>query len=518
MGKWFRRVAPALIAVAISAAAITYAHPSVQNEGIAWVRWVNGTSHRATLAIDSRADSLPELDFGQSSGYIALPPGDHRLELLAGAETLAESEISPEAGSAITIVAVESNEGFALPTFADNLSPLMPGSARLNLLHVSPDAPTLALALPDETLIMTDVGYGDFGSVELATGTYPLTIVDATKPDIPVLEPEELSLRTGMSYDLIVIGSVLGEPQVTSLVASAPVVPDEDERLVRFIHALPGTPALDVYLDGTLMLPGLEPGEVTPYFPLPAREATVLCREIGRLAGEPVLTGAIEPAVAQGTTFVIGANGIATLADDLSSPPPGKTRLTVINAMAEGQITLVLPDGGALIGDIPPSDAGSIDLFIATYRVWIAWNGAELLEPFDISLGGNRLYTLVVGMAPDISATLSEATPWEQRVSLATGAGVPAPETGFPIATVNVPEGANLLLRQGPGQEYDFSARIPRGEELIVLGRDTTGAWLLVRYAAPDSEEPLEGWVATEWVTLTLNDEPLPVREIPVAE
>ncbi len=71
---------------------------------------------------------------------------------------------------------------------------------------------------------------------------------------------------------------------------------------------------------------------------------------------------------------------------------------------------------------------------------------------------------------------------------------------------------SNINVRSGPGQSYDSLGLIPPATTVFVVGKDSTGEWLLVQYETA----PLGvGWVTSQYVVVTGNQSRLPVLDIP---
>jgi hypothetical protein len=78
------------------------------------------------------------------------------------------------------------------------------------------------------------------------------------------------------------------------------------------------------------------------------------------------------------------------------------------------------------------------------------------------------------------------------------------------IATVLLNPGANLHLRRNPDAAAESLALVPSGAQLIVTGRIENGEWLQVTY------DGQEGWIASLYVTLSLNGVPYQSARVPV--
>ncbi len=80
------------------------------------------------------------------------------------------------------------------------------------------------------------------------------------------------------------------------------------------------------------------------------------------------------------------------------------------------------------------------------------------------------------------------------------------------IGVVTVTSGNNLHLRRFPDANSESLALIPGGTRVLVTARSGDGLWLLVEF------EGQEGWVNGQFVTLTFNDRPAELADVPVVE
>jgi hypothetical protein len=80
------------------------------------------------------------------------------------------------------------------------------------------------------------------------------------------------------------------------------------------------------------------------------------------------------------------------------------------------------------------------------------------------------------------------------------------PTSAVPKGTVNVEV---LNLRGGPSTEFGIRSKLMSGEELDVLGRNEIGTWLAV-----STQDGATGWVAAEYVDITVMVLDLPVKEV----
>jgi hypothetical protein len=131
---------------------------------------------------------------------------------------------------------------------------------------------------------------------------------------------------------LALIGSLLIHP--APLEASGPSQPITQ---VRVVHALPGTQAVDVFVDGARVLPGLAFGVAAPYINLPAgvHEFTVV--PVGAVPPTAILTTGLDMAPGQPyTVMMIGAPpappAALVLPDARFTPIGGPARVRFVHA------------------------------------------------------------------------------------------------------------------------------------------------------------------------------------------
>lgn len=108
---------------------------------------------------------------------------------------------------------------------------------------------------------------------------------------------------------------------------------------------------------------------------------------------------------------------------------------------------------------------------------------------------------------PSPSPTLTPAFTAAQGTR-ATSTFTPSPTpTSEPVVTIKA---STLRVRSGPGTEYEVVARLEEGDIVVVLGKNGSGDWLKI--LLPDGEE---GWVATEFVEITVGVEAVATVETP---
>lgn len=179
-------------------------------------------------------------------------------------------------------------------------------TAALSVLHGVPDL-TVDVYVDGE-LTLDDFTPGTLaGPLELPAGDYEvaLTAADAEDDSAPVLGPVDLTLAGGGDYTAAAHLDAAGAPTVTAFENDTmPVAAGEGRVTVRHIAA---APAVDVWADGEVVVPGLEnPDEAALELPAATLEAAV------SVAGttDPVI-GPADVEVAEGANTIVYAWGSA---------------------------------------------------------------------------------------------------------------------------------------------------------------------------------------------------------------
>jgi uncharacterized protein YraI len=80
------------------------------------------------------------------------------------------------------------------------------------------------------------------------------------------------------------------------------------------------------------------------------------------------------------------------------------------------------------------------------------------------------------------------------------------------VATVELDPGANLNLRRDPDAQSEVLVQIPSGSQVVVVARTPDGSWLQTSF------EGFSGWIASDFVSLTFNGDPVDIEEIPLTD
>ncbi|PJF22491.1 MAG: hypothetical protein CUN56_05705, partial [Phototrophicales bacterium] len=404
--------------------------------------------------------------------------------------------------------------------FEDDFSPLAPGTSRLRLIHAIDGAPAVDVLSADQTVV-SGLAYGTTsGGFDLPADSYPFAI----NANGDSLLPETTFNLVSNTTQMVIVYGTPNTPEV--LVAAAPVGSGDENGFVRLAHTVIDAPAVDIYANDTLIVPGLAFGQVTEHLPLPAGDYAVEIRAAGTtntlldanltIAADEALTVA-----AVGTPDDITVN---VFVDDLSSVTSDTAVVSVINTAVNSTVNVSLADGTTLASDLAFNTAAdvvslspavlpvtltvtiddqtaSIELDEQEFYGGVYYNaivlGGNMFQPTTVLFAQTSLAqqvasapgadSMMIVSAPEPTAI--PATPEPVAVVQPTEVVVqpttvvaPTPEPVAPVVSTPAPQGptarvnldpnANLQLRQYPRASALSLGLAPSGTTLIVNGRE----------------------------------------------
>ncbi len=205
-------------------------------------------------------------------------------------------------------------------------------------------------------------------------------------------------------WKLVIACLILGSSVVFSSAQGASAV--------RFVHVVPGAPAVDVYVNGSLAINNLEYGSATDYVNVPAGDHTVTVTAAG---SSDALWEQPFTAAADASTTLIASSAsapqFAAFQDNLATTAFGSTRLLLVHALEGGpavdvQLAEAVELGGEVqeAGTIIAQDMayntsfGAFDLPTQTYTVDVVVSGTSdaVLSGVALPLTSGTSYMAVV--------------------------------------------------------------------------------------------------------------------------
>ncbi|MFC7135539.1 DUF4397 domain-containing protein [Halobaculum litoreum] len=155
-------------------------------------------------------------------------------------------------------------------------------TAYLRVLHASPDAPAVDVALDNETVV-EDLAFGEAtGYLTVGAGEYNLTVSTAEGGDVVYEESVTVGPRTVTT--VAASGQVsenASEPFAPLFISDDAYEPEEGEAAVAVAHLSPDAPAVDVTVEDSdvVVAENVSYGVVTDYATVPEGEYTLEIRE-----------------------------------------------------------------------------------------------------------------------------------------------------------------------------------------------------------------------------------------------
>ncbi|MEO8540012.1 MAG: DUF4397 domain-containing protein [bacterium] len=236
-GKSLFLAAVALLAVFAATAVFSPRQASAADTGRVRVMHASPDTPAVDIFVDG-AKAVTALAFPANTPYVSLPAGGHNVKVFVspsngtGAPAL-EANLEVGAGKDYTILAVgelgKSTLGL-YPLQDDNTTPAA-GKAHIRLIHASPDAPPVNVAVSGtSTNVFTGVAYRNFGPyTPVPAGTYNLDVnvsaSGATVLSIPGLKLEDRTVYTAVAVGLAGNGTLKVIPLVDAPAPAAPTAP-----------------------------------------------------------------------------------------------------------------------------------------------------------------------------------------------------------------------------------------------------------------------------------------------------
>jgi len=166
--------------------------------------------------VDSEDPTLADVPFGEVSDYLDVPAGDREVEITAAGDpdtSVFSGPVTVEADADYTVAAIgelsdDGDQPFEPLVLEDDNSTVDGDSARLRVVHASPDAPAVDVtAAGGEVVLFDGVAYGESGYTELEANDYTVEIRgDTESNDGEVVADFDESLNGGTVYTAFAAG------------------------------------------------------------------------------------------------------------------------------------------------------------------------------------------------------------------------------------------------------------------------------------------------------------------------
>ncbi len=464
-GGWLHLVAMGVLLVGIAAWVTSARQVAAQadTEPDASVRFVHASpgAPNVDFLVDGQAVAT-DVPFGHATDYVAVPSGDHKVQVVPAGQTaesaVIDTDLNVDSGEAYIFLAMGRLNDIKGKVYQVDLGDLNEGKARVRLIHASPDAGKVDVAVTGGDTIFDDVDVGDASDyTDLDAGVYSLDVKD--QDGRVLLSAPDVAIDAGYAYDIVALG-LLEDHSLGLLTLTTRVMAPCGEVLglqattkdacLRVVHAVAGGPAVDVYVNGEAIVKNLAFGSATEFAVIPGgSDRKIEITAAGTPAGDQDIV-ALEQDLDGGTAYQIVAMGNPddvngeVMRLDLSPLPSNQARVRVVHASPDaGDVDVVLTPDQKLFEDVsfkdrPPYkilDAGTV-----TLQVRKAGEQTVVLES-EVTVEAGHVYDIIaLGRAADQSLTLlvlSAPVPQREGGVATAAAGTPGPGTtsGTPVGT-----------------------------------------------------------------------------------
>jgi hypothetical protein len=388
--------------------------------------------------------ALSNLAFGWYGGWVAVPAGDHQVQVTATGTApdtaVIDATVTVESGMAYHIAATGYLAEIAPQIYPVDVSAIDEGSARVSVIHTVPDAPAVDVAVTGGDVLVPNLAFPSASDdLTVPAGTYDLEVRIAGTEDVALPLPGT-TFDASTRYDIFAIGS-LADGILTVLVIPSPIhggtvattpatctaalgIGADGDACVNVVHASPDAPAVDVYVDGQLALSNLAFGAFSGWVPVPAGEHRIQVTATGAAIDTAVIDATVT--LESGVAYQVAATGLLAnitpqiFETDLSELSADTARVRVIHASPDAPAVDVAVTGGDVLisglafpsaSDALEVPAGAYDLEVrpaGTTDVALALPGVQLdagmvYDVFAIGQVGDG--TLTVLVVPSMAAT-----------------------------------------------------------------------------------------------------------------
>jgi len=399
------------------------------------VRFVHASPD--TPAVDVVVDGAvvaPNLAFGQATAALSLSGEEHQVQFVPTggdvASALVDTTFDPDGGTTYIVALSGQLKDIEVKTYDVHKDELDTGKSRLRVINLAPGDVNIDVYVTGGDELFDDLAFGKASDyTDLDAGSYDLEVRPHDQESV-ALSMAGFQVDAGNAYDVLLLGSVADSTlQVVPLTTpvSTPCstvlgIGTPADACVRLIHASPDAPAVDVYVNGSIVVENLAFGAGTDFVALQAgddREVQIV--STGNPIDDSILDNSID--LDEGKAYeIIVSNMVADIETitkdvDLSAVPEGQTRLRLIHAAPDVDgIDMVVTDGPELFTGVDFKDVTDYQTIDAgTYDVQIKHGDDVLIRVTDFTVEAGQVYDVIaIGRSDDGSLTLvSFAAPTE---------------------------------------------------------------------------------------------------------
>jgi hypothetical protein len=209
-----------------------------------------------------------DVRFGEATYEVVVAPGQYVFDMfITGANPEADTPVTSitidiAEDQSLFLIATGTPDAVQINVFSDDVTPVPVNTARLQVINLSSAIPDFGVVSQNNITLLDQVPFGSMVTTNVPGGAYQVSLVDAENPGTQVGRGEVVA-QSGSLATMVVYGA--SNQRWTFF--SEPI---EQIAVLRFVHASPTAPIIDVYFNGDLILNNIGYGEFTDYLTLPA--------------------------------------------------------------------------------------------------------------------------------------------------------------------------------------------------------------------------------------------------------
>ena len=372
------------------------------------------------------SEELSNVDYKVGSAQLMLDEGTYSVQvdgILPGgnATVIGPVDLDLSVDTVYTIAAVNNVAAIEPVVISQPDTAVGAGAARLFVLHGAAAAPQVDVfvTVPDADLAASaPVGTFSFketiGPAEVAAGDYQIRVTAAGDPTAVVFDSGTVTLNDGDDLTIAAVPSTNGGAAPISLVAlngagSLEILDVNTPTSLQVIHASPDAPAVDIVVDGGVLVPGLAFPEATGFVEVPGGIYNVSVT----VAGNPgaIAIGPVDLDLIPGTRYSVFAVGeLAAIEPLILTDDPrrvatnAKVRIVHASPTAADVDIYVTAVGADINAETPTlenvpfkANTGFLSLPAGDYDVTVTPTGTKTaaIGPATISISDGGIYTAV---------------------------------------------------------------------------------------------------------------------------
>ncbi len=372
------------------------------------------------------SEVLSGVDYKVGSGQLSLDEGTYSIQvdgILPGGNVpvIGPVDLTFDGDTIYTIAAVNNVSAIEPVIISQPDTPVGAGAARLFVLHGSAAAPQVDVFVTTPGADLTanaPVGSFSFketiGPAEVAAGDYQVRVTLAGDPATVVYDSGTVTLNDGDDLTLAALPNTKGGANAVNLVAltgagSAELLDAATPAKLQVVHASPDAPAVDIRVNGDVLVPGLAFPDATGFLDVPADTYSVSVT----VAGNPgaIAIGPVDLTLEAGNRYSVLAVGELAaieplvLADDPRSVlTNAKVRIVHASPTAADVDIYVTAVGADINAEMPTlenipfkANTGFLSLPAGDYDVTVTPTGTKTaaIGPATISIADGGIYTAI---------------------------------------------------------------------------------------------------------------------------